>query len=263
MPEIDSAVQGEMNAVYTPLDKVEEEILRRWSDRGLREKVEEFTGAHMPFISVDSPRAVLARQILSPNFETLRFLDLARQTSLTPCCFGYLDDKLVMNNPDKYYLCKLFFDDGIGKHGGKRLSAFNVLDFNVWNGKKISDVLTKQGIGFIDLHARMSRSLGVDLEFFDGSDYLKEKGGVGKNYYRHFLAMFICHGVLFENYLLEGEYARHSLEVFLPAYREVCSLFGVKPIITRVAPIETENDISWRYYPKVVYDNMGFGKRKK
>jgi hypothetical protein len=256
MPDIDINMRDEMNGVYMSIPEAEKEILRRWNDVELRRKVEEFTGVCMPFSQAKSPMAVLARQILSPNFETLHFLDLVKQTSLTPCCFGYLDDKLVTNNPDKYYLCRLHFDDGIGRGGGHRLSALNIIDFNTWSGKKISDVQTRFERGFVDFHMYMTRSLDINLEFLDGSDYLHEKGSFGKNYYRYFLAMFVCHGVLFENYLLEGEYASHSLDVFLPAFREISSLFGVKPIITRVAPIETENDLSWRYYPQVVYDNI-------
>ena len=55
--------------IYTPLEEAKEEIWRRWNDKALRKKVEEFLGGDIPDLFKKKPCAVLARSVVSPNFE--------------------------------------------------------------------------------------------------------------------------------------------------------------------------------------------------
>jgi hypothetical protein len=98
----------------------------------------------------------------------------------------------------------------------------------------------------------------IDIEFFDASEFLARSGGRGRKYYEYYLALFICHGVLFENYPLSGEYAEYTRDVFLPSYKKVSKFFGLKPVIVRMVPTEAEDDIHWRHYPKIVYDKIDY-----
>ena len=247
---------ADMTDIYFSLEQAKQEIHRRWNDKELREKVEKFFNGGIPEIFRDSPTAILGRQIVSPNFEALNFLELAKQIDLAPYCFGYLDDKLVTKNLDKYFLCKMYFDSGIGRNGGKRLSAITVVDFNLWNGKSLREVKTIFGSNFFQFHESLMGALDTKLEFFDASKFLKKNGGQGSLYYQYYLALFICHGVLFENYLLGGEYAVYSDQVFSPSYQKVVDMFGVRPLIVRVAPVENEEDVRWRHYPGALYGKI-------
>ncbi len=252
----ESELRSELDGIYISLEAAKNEIWRRWNDETLRKKVELFLEGDLPEIFRTAPRAIVARQVLSPNFEMLHFSDLAKKIDLRPVCFGYLDDKLVTKNLDKYYLCKLFFYDGLGRNGGEKLSSLNIVDFNKWNGKRFRDVKTIFGTSFVDFHNAFARLTGSDIDFFDASHFLKNKGSLSKNYYRYFLSLFICHGVLFENYLLNGEYGDLTRDVFLPNYRKVSEIFGVKPLIVRAVSLEEEENLRWRHYPQSVYGTI-------
>lgn len=59
--------------IYTPLKEAKEGIWRRWNDKELRAKVEEFLGGDVPEFLRDEPKAYLARQLVTPNFSFFRF----------------------------------------------------------------------------------------------------------------------------------------------------------------------------------------------
>ena len=94
--------------IYTPLEEAKEEIWKRWNNEILRKEVEEFLG-EVPEVFKKEPRACLGRQILSPNYEYLRFLDLVQGIDLKPLCLEYLEDMFITTNKDKTYLAKMAF----------------------------------------------------------------------------------------------------------------------------------------------------------
>lgn len=247
-------LRKELDGVYMSIEEAKEEIWKRWNDKELKEKVQIFLSNDIPEIFSESPCAVIGRQVLSPNFEMIGFAGSAELLELPAVCFGYLDDKLVTKNLDKYYLCKLFFEDGLGKRGGERISLRKILDFNKFNGESFRGAKTNFGMGFIDFHHALAHDFGVGVNFFDGSRFLRGHGMVSEKYYKYFLSLFICHGVLFENYLMEGEYGKLTQDVFFPNYSEVKRIFGVRPLIVRLVDPGVEDDLHWRYYPRVVSD---------
>lgn len=242
-------LQREVESIYFAPEEARAELRKRWKDKKLRKKVELFIGKEFPEVFLERPRAVLARQVLSPNFETLGFEASARKLKLSPVCFGYLDDKLVMKNLDKYFLCRLYFEGGVGKRGGAKVAVRHLLDFNAFNGKRIRNVMTNFGMNFVDFHNELTSKAKIGVDFFDGSNFLQKHGSLSRNYYRYLLALFVCHGVLFENYLMNGEYGILTKEVFWPNYKAVKDYFGVKPLIVRLTEPEREDDLHWRYYP--------------
>jgi hypothetical protein len=96
---------------YTPLEQAKEEIWKRWRDKDLRLKVEEFLG-DIPQPFQEAPKAVLSRQIGTPNFEFFRFLELSSKANLSPLITEYINDKFVTNNVDKLALAKMPFYKG-------------------------------------------------------------------------------------------------------------------------------------------------------
>lgn len=122
--------------IYTPLSVAREEILRRWNDKELRKKVEDFLGGDLPEFSKGGPRAILSRDVMSPTKEFCYFLELAQQINLEPAFVEYLDGKFVAKNCNKYYLGKMCFHDGMGKNGGDKIDNIKVINFNDQEGKK-------------------------------------------------------------------------------------------------------------------------------
>jgi hypothetical protein len=64
--------------------------------------------------------------------------------------------------------------------------------------------------------------------------------------------LFICHGVLFENFVTNVEEQRFAEEVVYPAFKEVEQLFGLKPLIVPLLPPHNASDKYWFCYSEEV-----------
>ncbi len=248
----------ELNGIYTPLSIAKKEIWKRWNDKKLKKKVKDFLDGDVPEIFKKAPMAALGRHVLTPNFELLRFRDLSRMINLEPVCLEYLKDKLATENIDKYYLCKLFFYNGDSKKGKCRLSIFKVMDLGDIDRKRLSDLKTTWGESLVDFHHEIADSLDLsrDIRCFDMSDYLKRKGGTSDKYYLYYLCLFICYGVLFENYLLGMGQTGFTEETVLPYFKKVTDIFGLKPLIVPIVPVDDEEQLYWKYYAGPLRDKI-------
>jgi hypothetical protein len=68
-------VVSDQTEFYTPLEQAKEEIWKRWRNENLRRKVQDFID-NIPQPFQDAPKAVLFRQVATPNFEFFHFLEL-------------------------------------------------------------------------------------------------------------------------------------------------------------------------------------------
>lgn len=246
----DLNVRKEIDLIYFSLEEAREEMKKRWNNKELRKKVEESLKGDLPDILKSGPRAVISRHVMSPNFELLNFLRATKEMKFDPVGFEYLNDKFVTKNEDKYYLGKMFFYEGLGKKGGVKTSSIKIVDFDSFDGKKILDGKTLSGENFVSVHHTLVSSVLSLENIVDMSEYYARNGGHASRYYKYILSLFISHGVLFENFLLNGFYTDLTRDIFLPAYKQICVEFGVKPLIVRLVPGEREEDIYWRQYPE-------------
>ncbi|MFA6184158.1 MAG: hypothetical protein WC682_03570 [Parcubacteria group bacterium] len=240
--------------IYTPLEVAKEEIWRRWNDKELKKKVKKFLDKGIPEIMLNSPKAILARHVASPNNEFIKYLKLSKKIDLKPICLEYLSDKFRSENQDKYYLGKMFFCDGLGKKNGKRLSAKKVVDLDYSEGKRLSDMKTLWGDNFIKFHHNLfcNISEGFEKSIVDESLWIKKNGGDPKLFYEKFFSLFICYGVLFENYLENKNEKDFTDNLVIPNFKKVYNIFGIKPLVVKIYPSKRENDLFWRYYPKSI-----------
>lgn len=237
--------------IYTPLAVAKEEVWRRWNDPILRKKVDDFLGGDVLESLKENPKAVLARHVASPNNEFIRFLGLAEDIGLEPVCLEYLQDKFRAENEDKYYLGKFFFCNGVGKKGGMKTNVIKKIDFDEAEGKQFSRIKTVNGEDFINFHHRLLSGAVKNYSnmICDESEWVIKNGKSPSNFYEKFLSMFVCHGVLFENYLLNKNEKDFTNKIVIPTIKRVCDKFGVKPLIVKIYPAESENDLYWRHYP--------------
>lgn len=249
---VEDDLQTEIDAVYTPFEEAKEEIWRRWNDKALKKRVEEFLGGDIPEVFKNSPRAVFSRQLPSPNFETFRFSELVEKVGIQPVLFEYPLDKFTTKNPDKYFLGKVFFYEGVGKNGGRKLSSFKVFDIDKFDGKPFSNISTFRGQNLVNFYHNLMKNTFSSLEIFDITPFYKRSGGVSGKYYMRYLSFFVCFGILFENYPLSGSYFDFTKKVFLPNFLEASKIFGSKPLIVRLVPKERECDMYWRYCPSEI-----------
>lgn len=234
--------------VYTPLNEALSELDSRQKKIGLTEKVKKLLPAGVPDILLKKS-AVLFRHVATPNYETRRFINIIDAIDeLKPVVWEYLSDKFTSNNECKHALGKMHFHYGAGKKGGQKINHLTIIDFNKYNGSKISEVKTLDDKYLADLHHDLFCKVYPKIKessFFDSSDWFKKSGENAKNYYKHFLALFIQDGILFENFMLNVKEIDFVKDIFLPAFIEVLIRTGEKPLIVSLLPTDIEGDMFW------------------
>lgn len=238
--------------VYTSLPDAIKEIELRKEDEGLTESVGKLV-SEIPEPLKKGPKAVLFRQLATPNYEVRRFVSIIDLIdNLKPLFWEYHSDKFTSNNEWKHSLGKLKFFAGIGKKNGVKLETVNVIEFNDYVGKKIAEVKTFFGQSLIDFHHDLfdkTYTNFVEKEFFDASVWFSQNGGSASDYYEPFLSLFVKNAILFENFILDVKELSFTREVFLPAFIRVYEKTGKKPIIVALEPTELEDDVFWLCHP--------------
>ena len=244
--------------IYTPIEEAKKQIQERWKDENLKKKVDEYLGNDIPSFLLDSPKAYLARHISSPNFEFFLFKELAGKIGLEFVLSEFTDDIFTTENTSKYHLGKMFFEKGVGKRGGKDIITELIIDFNNSNGKKLREIKTLKGECITDFHHKLLRQHEENEKFkiHDFSDWLKKFDSDPEKFYRHFLAFFIRNGILFENFLLNKEEKKFTIEKVLPSFIFLTEKFGVKPIIVRLLPKGEEESPHWLHYHHKLKDSI-------
>jgi len=239
---------GGKSDFYASLEEAKNEIWSRWRNLALRKKVADFIGS-VPSPFQEAPKAVLDRNIATPNFEYFHFLKLAESASIAPLVTEYIGDKFVTLNFDKLGLGKMPFYKGRDKKKRILFECKSIIDCTKYQGKPFGEIKTFWGEHLVDFHHRLLPTRNGGFSFFDASAWYKSNGGNAERYYHNYLALFICNGILFENFITnEEEEERFSKSVVYPAFRQVSQHFGLKPLIVPLYSEDKATDIYWRCY---------------
>ena len=113
--------------MYTSLSEAKEELWRRWSDKELRKRVEEYL-VEVPEVFKNEPKIALFRNIASPNFEFQLAIETATMAGFKLVFMEFLKDKFCTRNLDKVHLGKIRFikNDKSEKY---IISKKNIIDF--------------------------------------------------------------------------------------------------------------------------------------
>lgn len=236
--------------IYTSLEEAKEEIWRRWKNASLREKVTNYLGQIPPLINQE-PRAYLDRTVISPDNEYTNFIEKAKKANLRYIGFEYLKDKFVTINPDKFGLARMAFYHGKNRSGEAIINHRCIIDCTAFDGEHFDKIITLWGEPLVDFHHRILFMNPSPIELFEASSWFMFHGGNAAEYYHKFLALFICHGILFEDYIKnEKEENRFFVEVVIPSFKRVFKIFGVKPLIIPLLTSDrTSIDKYWYCYP--------------
>jgi len=234
--------------IYTSLEDAKKEIWRRWNDKELRKKVEDFLGGDIPEPFRKEPRAVLFREPMTPDGELAYFLKLSKTLKLKPLGWEYLDDKFTTRNEDKVCLGKMHFSRGLDKNGNPIVYYKKIIDLPDSENKKFKEIKTLWGENFIDFHHRILNENFGKIELFDASKWLKLKGGKALKYYVNYLSIFICGGILFENFVINEDTMDFYQKIVRPALDKLFKKFGIKPLIIKLMPPGRNNNDSWWFY---------------
>lgn len=241
-----------IDEIYTPLEEAKKEIQRRWNDKELKKKVEKFLGKDIPHFFQNEPRAAYVRDIISPNNEFFYFWDIVGDTGVKPVLVEYSTGKFVARNINKYHLCRMYFHHGIGKHGGGKIECSHVVNFNTMEGKKMHKVRTIWNESVVDFHHGLLEKTKPEInrdDIVDFSKWFDKHKKKTRHWYLHYLALFICHGILFENFIMDNGEKEFTEKKILPSFHALVKKFGVRPIVVPISPIESENDLYWWLYP--------------
>lgn len=241
--------------LITPLHEAVEEIRRRNSDPELRRRVEEYLKGDIPEHFSSPPVLYLARHVATPNFETLCFLHLVEPLELKTVIGQDLKDKFVPKNQLKKALGKLSVSTGMSKVDGVFVEQFEnvrIVDFNKHSGEQFHTIETEWGEKLSDFHKRLFSELTKrEVVVVDDSDWIdRQHRGKLLAHYKKFLALFIVHGILFEDYAVDdAEERKFVRRVLRPAFRHIEKTFGHKPLIAQLTPTSVESAGYWISYP--------------
>ncbi len=248
----------ELEDFLTPLPLALEELERRQGDKDLQHKVEAYLHNDIPEHFSNEPILYLARHIATPNFETLRFLHLIEPIGLKTVIGQDIKDKFVPKNLLKKSLAKLPVSMGVSSKKGAYHELFeyiSILDFNTANGKRFDEIKTHWGEGLSDFHLRLLKEhVKFPVSVVDESEWIdRNNRGDLLEHYKKFLALFLVHGILLEDYALEDKDEKRFIsEILKPAYDFIENEFGIKPLIAQLTPTSVESSTFWVSYPHAV-----------
>ena len=246
--------------VYTPIEMAVKELELRKGNTNILQYTNKNLPVGIPQNLKGEKNAIFGRQIASPNFELMKFLNVA------DTLHGFKKTTIVMhqdkftpgNNETKYHLGKIVFNNGNIQNGTRK--SIMAVDFNENAGKKISEVKTIWGQGLVDFHNELleyglKKESKTGINQFEGSDWLFQLGKTAREYYPKLLLLFLQNGILFENFLMKekGE-STFTKEVFLPAFIKIMQETGLKPLIVSFLPIESEGSSFWNYYSEEYFE---------
>jgi len=216
-------------------------------------RVRDFLGDEVSDTLGDEPRAIMTRQLASPDMEFSNFINYSNKLEFKPFCWEFLGDTFVTTNEDKAGLGRMVIFDGYDKNNRLLIHKEKIIDLTgKEENKKISDIETNWGETMVDFHHRALINFYPNVEFKDMTNWYRNKGKTAKEYYPYLLAIFIYNGILFENFVEEGEEEEFSKEIFAPAYDMIIDNFGVKPLIVQAIPEDEMNNKYWWSYPNEI-----------
>lgn len=234
--------------VYTPLKEAFGEIDQRRANQKLDEYLQGLS-LILPEI-LQRKNAILFRHIATPNYEIRRFIHIisAFDGQIEPLILEYTDDLFNNRNECKFYLGKFSFYKGKNKNNDSLFEHINTIDINTSNNQPLSTIKTLWGQSLVDFHHELFFKQFPDLNnhIFNLSEWLHKNGHSAKNYYKLFLTLFLKHGILFENFLLDGSELPFTKEVILPAILEITEETGHKPLIIALEPTMVEGSKFWQ-----------------
>jgi hypothetical protein len=199
-----------------------------------------------PSFPEDRVGAFLFRFIATPNFETIRFLKLAREHGLLPVVGEYHSDKYAPCNPNKRALGLPGF-----LSEDKSVVHIKVVGRHP-NSQPLCDMHTRWGQSLVEFHHGLyAHELnGLGNAFF--VDYSRQYAIAGANPQEQYPEVFraaVADGIIFEDFLVDETECQFTREVVLPAFDEVTERFGLRPLIVRIASVGQEESPDWLWYP--------------
>jgi hypothetical protein len=204
----------------------------------------------MPDPQVQRPLAILARQVATPNYETLWFVRLARRQGWQTLILEHRSDRFTVNNATKCNLGRLRVVAGRSRDGRVITQRHKLLDPTAAEGRRLDELRTQSGEGLVDYHHRKLRQvLGADTPAIADMSEAVESWNQGPSaYYVEFFRRLAGPVALFEDFVVDERTARFFGRVVQPAFEQVLSE-GQRPQIIKLTPGPQMSSSLWSSYP--------------
>lgn len=231
--------------IYTPLSDALKILEERQKDENIRKKVEAFLDGDIPkCFTTKEKNGYQFRQIATPNYEGQWFIKITKAFDLGTNFCEFKKDKFTTNNNFKLSLGQIKIHSGFDKEGKAIIEKKNIIDIKENDGKKLQDVCTNWGEPLLDFHRKSFNLYGLSegIKFHDLSEWHEDHNSNSIDNYVSIFLLFITHGILFENFLIDGKEKLLTERVILPALEKVIKITGLKPLIVPVPPMDKEFD---------------------
>ena len=250
-PRAKSVVHPAIADAYSTPEEVLAELAKRWANPELSKEIAAFLGGHVLPPLAERPRAILARNLATPDNEFNEFAAQSRALGLSPLLLEYSGDRFTTLNRGKMSLVKLAFHHGMDKNGAARVTHLRVVDdANACQKQPIKEMRTRWGEPLANFHRRLLRGFHA-TEVHDSTEWFRQAGDGARVFYPKLLASFSLRHVLFENFG-PGREERFFHDVVRPSLEWVRQRFGLKPLLLPVAPADEMADVFWWSYPENV-----------
>lgn len=239
--------------IYFSLDAARAELARRWADVELRRRVEAELGTRFVPKFRARPRAVITRQLLSPDNGFIFFHQAANYVGGEPFAWEFFGDFFSRCNDEKRGWGELRVVDV------DRKLLIEVISMSGSNRKPFLEVVTRLGEPLVAFHGRLLGLAGYPIEQQDMTQWFHEIGKPTEYYYPWMLHM-VAHGVLFDNFqtTADPKEAPFTHNVVLPALQRIEEKFGLRPLVVRLYPEHQtpEEDFYWWSYPPQINEHL-------
>lgn len=259
--------------MYTDPMQAVTELRARRKDQGLIKAVTDYLGWLPEGWPEDRPIATINRYVATARVEDVVFAHAASSLALRPYWPTYHAEKYTSMNPEKVSCLRprvqrprLQFSKNWLVEGHEKLEGIPLGEIAVGE------------VSLQDVHTAARRQAlpeEVAGNTFDISEWnqaqarrfgaTEDSRRLAPHYYHGVMALYICHGVLFEDFD-GGLNASSGLGTFVqevvnPAIRSVSRLFGLAPLIVRLP--YTVGYIDYPASCGPVFDELTVGRKKK
>lgn len=200
--------------------------------------------------STGRPRAILFRQIATPNYELRRFLRLCARSGHDPVILQYHSDRMSCHNPFKRSLVAPMFLEGISRNGQPFFRRQHLVNVETVEQLRLCDV-TVAGRALPELHAALLRLALPDHSFqtVDGSRILGGYPRGAKDYYVDLFAALTGDLMLYEDFVTDTTEAAFFQQIVRPAFEAACTILGQRPMVRRLCDNRRMASPLWYAYP--------------
>ena len=230
--------------IYTPIH-IASDALRQTANQPISGGLAKMIG-----VADSRAKAILIRQIASPNYELRHFLRLCRRFRLEPVVMTIQSDRLSCKNEFKRSLVAPMFIEGINRKGSAIFRRHKITDIPKAEGKSFGSIRIHD-LPLPVFHGRLIDAAlpSESFRLIDGSVWFGSFPGGAKDFYVDLFLELSQVAIFVEDFVADEHEAEFFRRVVHPAFRTAEKLLGVRPVVSQLTPNRRVLSPLWYAYP--------------